>query len=325
MLILNKDAMLHSITYPQVMDQVQAAYRSFAQGDFYMPDRPAFVYQGNTYLYMPCFTKKAIGTKFLTLYPDNPKQGLPYIDGVMILNDPNHGKPLAILDGSCLTAIRTGAVGGVGMRCFSRLDAHSVGVIGAGKQGFYQAVYAVYARGIQDVWFYDSYPKDWQSYFTDLSTVMGEKKPRFHVAASVEELIAACDIVVTATPATVPVVPDDPVLLRGKCFICIGSYKPQMREMPNAIWQLVDQVYTELPFAMEESGDLSQPLSDGLLTTDRVCYIGDLLNTEGKGPWVEPGQTTYFKSVGMSLLDLYVAQFIYEEAKRQFHGLTIEF
>lgn len=325
MLLLNKDAMLQSLTYPQVMDQVEAAYRLFAQGDCYMPERPAFVYQENTYLYMPCFTKEAVGTKFLTLYPNNPQQGLPYIDGLMVLNDPSNGKPLAILDGSCLTAVRTGAVGGVGMRCFSRSDARSIGVIGAGKQGFYQAIYAVYARPIHDIWFYDASPKDWESYLAELVTAMGGNQPDFHVATSPEELVAACDIVVTATPATAPVVPDDPNLLRGKCFICIGSYKPHMREMPNAIWQLVDNVYTELPFAMEESGDLSQPLADGLLTRERVRYIGDLLYATTQPPLPEKGQTTYFKSVGMSLLDLYVAQFIYVAAQRHSLGWNIPF
>jgi ornithine cyclodeaminase/alanine dehydrogenase-like protein (mu-crystallin family) len=137
--------------------------------------------------------------------------------------------------------------------------------------------------------------------------------PCIHVCVAVEQLLANSDIVVTCTPATSPVMPDDAELLRGKCFVAIGSYKPQMRELPNAIWRLASEVYTELPYAMEESGDLSQPLEDGLLRADQVKLISDWLMQEHR-PLPQPGQTTYFKSVGMGLLDLNVAQLIYKKA-----------
>ena len=87
---------------------------------------------------------------------------------------------------------------------------------------------------------------------------------------TVEELVKASDIICTATPSEEPVLPDDRELLEGKCIIAIGSYTPQMREIPDAIWDLVDKVYIELPYACEESGDLSQPLAEGRLTMDRV-------------------------------------------------------
>jgi ornithine cyclodeaminase/alanine dehydrogenase-like protein (mu-crystallin family) len=119
-------------------------------------------------------------------------------------------------------------------------------------------------------------------------------------------------------------VPDNPDLLRGKCFVAIGSYKPQMREMPNAIWKLVDNVFTELPFAMEESGDLSQPLADGLLRKEQVKYIGEWL-LQKERPLPKPGETTYFKSVGMGLIDLNVAQLIYNEALKFGIGQKVEF
>ena len=97
-----------------------------------------------------------------------------------------------------------------------------------------------------------------------------------------------------------------------------------MRELPNAIWRLVSHVYTELPFAMEESGDLSQPLADGLLREDQVKYIGDWLMKDQR-PLPQSGETTYFKSVGMGLLDLNVAQLIYNKALETGVGQKVEF
>lgn len=324
MLILNEKDMRRAVTLPQVMDKVEDAYRIFASGAFYMPERPVVMHGKETLLYMPCFMEGCFGTKFLTLFPDNPAKGMPYIDGLMLLNNAETGKTEAILDGSFLTALRTGAVGGVGMRCFTPMQSRSVGVIGCGKQGFHQLLYACEARPIEEIYLFDALPKDFDSFIAQLRAELGEKQPRIHVCANVEELLSGSEIIVTTTPATAPVVPDDAALLRGKSFICIGSYKPQMRELPNAIWELVDVVYTELPFAMEESGDLSQPLADGLLDESRVRYIGNLLSAERRPTPPAPGSTNYFKSVGMGLLDLNVAQLIYQEALKQGLGQRVE-
>ena len=325
MLILNENDMRKTITYKKVMDKVEDAYRIFQSGKFYMPHRPVVTHEKNTILYMPCFMPDCFGTKFLTLFPENPARGFPFIDGLMLLNNSENGKTVAILDARFLTALRTGAVGGVGMRSFSRPDCKSAGVIGAGQQGFFQAIYATQARNIENIYLFDTAHKDFSAYAERLRQELqslSDKVPKINICGTVTELLEKSEIVITATPATSPVVPDDPELLRGKCFIAIGSYKPEMRELPNAIWKLVSRVYTELPFAMEESGDLSQPLADGLLQREQVKLIGEWLLSEKKP---QPGETTYFKSVGMGLLDLNVAQLIYNEALKLDIGQKVEF
>jgi len=323
MLILNENDMKKTVTYAQVMDKVEDAYRIFQGGNFYMPERPVVTHGKNTVLYMPCFMEGCFGTKFLTLFPENPGRGFPYIDGLMLLNDGDNGKTLAIMDAKYLTGLRTGAVGGVGMRNFSRADCRSVGIIGAGQQGFFQAIYATVARSIKDIYLFDTARKDMVVYAERLRQALADPVPEIHVCSTVAELLEKSDIVVTTTTATSPVMPDDPDLLRGKCYIAIGSYKPQMRELPNAIWRLVDNVYTELPFAMEESGDLCQPLADGFLREGQVKYIGEWLMQEQR-PLPQAGETTCFKSVGMGLIDLNVAQLIYGEALQIGVGQTAE-
>ena len=317
MLFINESDMKKSVTYRQVMDKVEDGYRIFAGGKFYMPHRPVIEHDNNTLLYMPCFIdadKKYFGTKFLTLFPDNPSKGLPFIDGLMILNGGETGEILAILDAKFLTALRTGAVGGVGVRCFAPEESRSVGVIGAGKQGFFQLLYACEARNIEEIFIFDTILKECDGFIEALKKELGDKKPLIRVCRTVEELVTESDIVITATTSSSPVIPDEPGLFSGKCFIAIGSYKPEVRELPNAIWEAVDVVYTELPFACEESGDLYQPLRDGIIDMGRVRYIGDLLTDNPRPTPPEKGVASYFKSVGMGLMDLCVSRFIYEEA-----------
>lgn len=123
----------------------------------------------------------------------------------------------------------------------------------------------------------------------------------------------ASDIICTATPAKAPLLPDDAEMLRGKCIIAVGSYTPEMREIPDAIWDLVDNVYIELPYALEESGDLSQPLEAGRLKKENAVLMSDYLAGERKE--IKEGETTYFKSVGMALFDICAANKLLEKAK----------
>ena len=128
-------------------------------------------------------------------------------------------------------------------------------------------------------------------------------------------MVRKSEIICTATPAKEPVLPDDKALLAGKCIIAVGSYTPQMREIPDAIWDLVDKVYIELPYACEESGDLSQPLAEGRLTQDKIVLMDQYL-ASGAREGVSK-ETTYFKSVGMGLFDVCIAQKLLEKAKER--------
>jgi ornithine cyclodeaminase/alanine dehydrogenase-like protein (mu-crystallin family) len=324
MLILNEKDMRKVISWPKVIDSVEEAYRIHRRGEYYMPDRIGVERGKDTVLYMPCFTKEIFGTKFLTLFLDNPKKGYPYLDGLMLLNDLETGKTLSVLDGRYLTAVRTGAVGGVGVRHISREDVRSAGIIGAGQQGFFQAIYAANARDLDHIYLFDSNPnKDWQGYVENLRAEIGQDIA-ITVSKTVEELVDKSEVIITTTPSETPVLPNDADLLRGKCVIAIGSYKHEMREIPDCIWQLVDNVYIELEFALEETGDLYYPLQQGLFSEDQVRYIGDLVK-EKDHPLPLKGETTFFKSVGMGLLDLYVAQKLYEQALEKGIGQQIEF
>lgn len=316
MIFLGKEEIEKLVDPNEIMDQIEEAYRIFGADAYYMPPRPVIEHENKSLIYMPCFTDEIIGTKMLTIFPDNAKLGLPSLDGLVILNDRTTGAPLAILDGQAVTAWRTGAVGGVGIRHLSRKDARTVGIVGAGAQGFHQAVYACAARKIETVYIWNHSDRDLTDFISRLKKTIADPAVDVVQCKTVEELVKASDIICTATPSEEPVLPDDRELLEGKCIIAIGSYTPKMREIPDAIWDLVDKVYIELPYACEESGDLSQPLAEGRLTMDRVVLMDKFLASGADKDEIAK-KTTYFKSVGMGLFDVCVAQKLLEKAKER--------
>ena len=316
MIFLGKEEVEKLVDPNEIMDQIEEAYRIFGADAYYMPPRPVIEHENKTLIYMPCFTEDIIGTKMLTIFPENAKLGLPSLDGLVILNDRTTGAPLAIMDGQAVTAWRTGAVGGVGIRHLSRKDARTVGIVGAGAQGFHQAVYACAARNIETVYIWNHSDRDLTDFMARLKKTIADPAVEVVQCKTVEELVKASNIICTATPSEEPVLPNDRELLEGKCIIAIGSYTPQMREIPDVIWDLVDNVYIELPYACEESGDLSQPLAEGRLTMDRVVLMDKFL-TSGADEDEIAKKTTYFKSVGMGLFDVCVAQKLLEKAKER--------
>lgn len=316
MIILSKEEIEKLADPDQMMDQIEEAYRIFGAGEFYMPPRPTVEHENKTLMYMPCYTKQIIGTKILTIFPENAKLGLPSIDGVVLLNDSVTGTPVAVLDGQSVTAWRTGAVGGVGIRHLSRKDCHTVGIVGAGVQGYHQAIHACAAREIHTVYVYNHSDRDLADYLERLEKAIDNPGTKVVQCNTVEELAEKSDIICTTTPSTKPVLPDDKELLRGKCMIAIGSYTPEMREIPDAVWDLVDKVYIELPYACEESGDLSQPIAEGRLKEDKIVLMNEYL-ASGADEEAGAGKTTYFKSVGMGLFDVCIAQKLLEQAKER--------
>ena len=100
MLLLNKKDIEKSVDLDGMMDQIEEAYKIFESGAYYMPPRPTVEHDNKTLIYMPCYTKDSLGTKMLTIFPENAGLGLPSIDGLVLMNDPKTGKPLAISSGA---------------------------------------------------------------------------------------------------------------------------------------------------------------------------------------------------------------------------------
>ena len=319
MLYLSADNLLEAVSYEEVMDVIEQAYALELAGAYAMPPRIHLDHLNNTLLYMPCFLDTIFGTKILSLFPANAAKNLPVISGVVMLNDPVTGLPVAILDGAKVTAVRTGAVGGVAVRHTAPIHAGSVGLIGAGVQGYHQVLFACQARKIETVSIYDFSAEK----MTALCEQLNRALPQIRIKSvkSVEELLEGSEIVITATPSLKPVLPDDEDLLRNKSYIGIGSYKPEMREFPQALYRLVDQVLIDTEHGLEESGDLITPLNNGWIEESQIVRFGSFLAQKDRTAC--RGKTTLFKTVGMALFDIVVADLIYKNAREKGIGTVL--
>ena len=312
MLYLNEQDIRKAVTYQDMMEAVEEALHLFTMGECAMTDRTTAGCGDMTMLYMPCFAGGYVSTKILASCPGNPARGLPALDGVVLLNRGDTGELEAILDGGTVTALRTGAVGGLAAKHLSREDARRVGLIGCGVQGLHQLAFICAVREIRTICLRSGPGRE--AFIQRLREMISPREPEIVLCSDADEVLRRSEIVVTATPSAAPLFSDDPSLFEGKCLIAVGSWRPDMREIPDAVWADADEVFIELPFACEESGDLSQPLASGVLKSERIRYFGELLEAKRSGEAVKPGPTRYFKSVGMGVYDTMAARRIVQKA-----------
>ena len=320
MIYLTEKDILEAASIDEVLNAIETSMRLYEQKAFHMPQRLHVDYEDNTLLLMPCFIKDCFGTKLVTLFPDNPKKHIPVLNGIMVLNDAQTGVLLALLNGPALTALRTAAVGMVSIRHLAPKKNKSLGIIGAGVQGFYQAYVACAGGNFKDVFIYDLYPEKTSALAEQLSEVIPDVE--LHQAACVEELLANSQVVITATTSFEPVLPDKEELLAGKHFVGIGSYKPNMREFPHALFNLLKSVFIDTEHAVQESGDIIVPLQNNWLRKEQIMTLVRFL-IDNESPDEVKGDTTLFKSVGMALFDVCASKLIYEKATQKGLGQEI--
>lgn len=323
MRFLSRDDIKKCMSLDECITAMEKAYRIFYDNSFFMPHRPCIENGKNTLLYMPCFIDECFGTKSLTLFPDNPQNGYPMIDGIVVLNDKDNGETKAIMPASFLTALRTGANTGVMLKYLAPKTAATCGIVGAGVQGVFQTAFACKVRDIKTVYVYDPYIKNFDKFCADVLEFIGTK-PDFVLCSDVTELMHKSDIILTATTSNTPVYPDDEQLFKGKTVVAIGSYKPDCRECPDALFRAVDNIYVDLDFAKEESGELLIPLKNGIITDSDVLQISDVLYDE-KLKDHKPGNTIFIKTVGMALFDVVCGNEIYKKAAENGIGIELDF
>ena len=321
MLIINEKYMEQNISIEDVLGSIEKALLIQESGDFNQPNRIHLGDDENPFLLMPCFKEDYFSTKLITVYPKNSEIGEAVTQGVTLLNDIKTGKALALLNGTYLTALRSGCVGGVSSKYLSKRDASSLAIIGAGVQSLFQVLATCAVRPIKDVYVYSRTENKVNSFINKLNLLL--PNINLHKCNNSEDAVKKSDIVICATTSSTPVIPNDPELYKGKHIIGIGSYQPHTRELPDGVIEAADYIYADTLFAIEESGDLRIPLKNNLIKEDDVQTLGkviksgvlndDLLNS-----------TTIFKSVGIGLFDLCAAEAIYKYALKNNCAIDIE-
>ena len=259
-----------------------------------------------------------MSTKLVTVNPENVNIDKAVVNGLVILSDKTTGEFLALMDGARLTAHRTGAVGAVAMRYLAGENAKTVGLVGAGVQGLHQLLYTCAERRIKEAWVYDSNKDKLKSLITDLGPKL--KNIRIVKAGSVLDLVKNADVIITATSSKEPVLPDLEAVYNGKIIIAMGSYRPDMREIPQKFFEACDKIFVDTMHALQESGDIIDPYRN-LWYRNELIPMADLLADKAKVRDNE--QTILFKSVGMALFDNLAARYIYRSALENNIGTEI--
>ncbi|MGA8265389.1 MAG: ornithine cyclodeaminase family protein [Ignavibacteriaceae bacterium] len=309
MLILNHEEIIKSASFSELIDAAEKAMLIHASRKFQMPVRLHVDYNQNTLLAMPCFTEEKFGTKLVSLFPDNSKAGIPVTKGLMILNDGKTGEPLALMNGATITALRTSAIGSLSIKLLARQNVKKLGVVGAGVQGYYQALFANTVRNFSDIFINDINIER----VSDLSKKLSGSLPdtKIHICNSPEEILKNSEVVITVTNTKTPLFPNESSLFNEKHFVGIGSYKPEMMEYPEAFFRQLDKIYIDTEHAFEETGDLITPIKQGWIRKEQVVSIADAI--QNNSIIIKDG-ISFFKSVGMALFDVVTADLIYKKA-----------
>ncbi len=272
-------------------------------------------------LVMSCYSPRLrrVGVKFLTLHPENTKQGLPFIQASVMVVDALDGTPLALMNGGALTAIRTGAASGAATDMLARKDASRAAIFGSGIQAATQLQAVCSVRGIKSAKVYDVFPESAQSYANRMSEELGID---VSVAATPKEALAEAEVVCTATTSTTPVF-DDADLMPGTHINAIGVYKPHEREIPAATVARAFIVVDEREAAWEESGELVLARDEGLIDESHVkAELGEIVAGTKTGRESDD-QVTMFKSVGVANQDLSAATAVLERGAQMGLGTTV--
>ncbi len=309
MVILSDTEIANLLSLTEIIETVEAALVAYEKKEAMVLQRLHFDHDNGTLLCMPSFGKEFFGTKLVSVVPGNSAKGLPVTNGAMLLNDAVTGLPTALMNASKLTALRTGALGAIGVKYLSSTSENSFGLIGCGVQGMHQAIFICALRPISKVYYLHRTSESAAALISFIKQHHPDQK--IEACHTAEELLSKTNIIVSATTSAQPVLPDDPKLLTGKHFIGIGSYKPSMQEFPDSVYKLAGKLAIDSEFARHETGDIINPIKKGILREEDVFTIGKIILGEKK---IDSAQTTVYKSAGMALFDLFVAKRIYEKA-----------
>ncbi len=314
-LILTQSDIRSVVKMSAVVPAIETAFEAHGRGDTQMPvkvylDLPE--HHGD-FRAMPAYMDGSAGVKWVNSHPRNPEDhGLPSVLGMYILSDPSTAVPLAVMDATLLTALRTGAAAAVAAKHLARPDARSVGFVGCGVQARTMLdALRVVLDGLQVV-AADQNPDAAATFATEIGGIVGD------VAAA-----AACDIVCTATPSRTPIVRHEWVK-PGTHINAMGADAHGKQELESSLMAAAKVVIDDWQQACA-SGEVNVPLQEGSLARDDIhAALGEIVARLAPGRETD-AEITVFDSTGLAVQDVALARLIYEQARAAGVGLEVDF
>jgi alanine dehydrogenase len=316
-LILTDDEVKKLLSLSEVVEAVELAFKQKGLGRVQMPAKIYLYYRkyGGDLRAMPAFLEDLgiSAVKIVNVHPKNPtKNGLPTVMAVITLIDPSTGAPIAIMGGTTITDMRTGAAGGIAAKCLARKDSKVVGLVGAGAQARTQlmALLEVY-KNFEEVRVWSRTEDTKKKFVTEAQQAYGNFI-QVIPAASVRKAVEGADIVVTTTPSRKPLVMDD-MVSAGVHINCIGADAVGKEELHPNILKRAKIVVDDWAQA-SHSGEINVPLSRGIITKDDVwAEIGEIVAGLKAGR-ARHDEITVFMSTGLAVQDAVTAEIAYSKA-----------
>jgi len=325
--LLSKNDVQRALPMRECIEVMKTAFAQLSAGETNVPLRtqlPVPQHEGVT-LFMPAYLAGSgdLGAKIVSVFPRNLGRGLPTIHAVVVVVDGETGAPVALMDGTYLTALRTGAASGAATDLLARPDAEVVAIFGAGTQGRTQLEAVCTVRPIARALVYDANPDQAARYAAELSGHGAPIPADVRVAASPAEAVRQADVICTATTSTTPVFAGRDVR-PGTHINAIGAYTPQMQEVDAETIRRAKVVIDSRQASLAEAGDLLIPLQQGIITESHIhAELGEIVL--GRRPGRERAdEITYFKSVGVAVQDVAAARRVLNRAAELGLGVEIE-
>jgi ornithine cyclodeaminase len=320
--ILNRQDVTQLLPMQDCIDVMADAMKAASSGNVSVPPRSVtslIDHSGHMFL-MPAsaLTPSVFGAKVIGHVLGNPAKGLPSVQGYIALFDHDTGTPVAIVEGSAITALRTAAASGLATRELARQDARSHGVMGTGVQAAAHIEAIACVRGIGRVLVWGRDAKKAEA----LANAEARRMGLVVIACNDPAEVAACDVVTTTTGASEPVLLGD-WLTPGAHVNLVGAHTPATREADTAAMTRAKIYVDLLQSAMSEAGDILIPIEEQAMTTDAIVgELGQLVAGEIPGRTAEDDITLY-KSLGIAAQDLFAAARVYERAVEESVGTEI--
>jgi alanine dehydrogenase len=308
----------------EVLESVEQAFREKGLGRVQMPAKTYLYYEkyDGDLRVMPAYMESmdVSAVKVVNVHPENRKFKLPTVMAVILLIDPKTGAVQAIMDGTEITAARTGAAGGVATKYLAKDGPCRLGIIGAGVQATKQLAYVHHVRELCEVKVYDLVEE------AKLRFVQNARQeyPNLRIVAadSVEDAVQGQDIVCTVTPSRKPIIMDD-WIEDGTHINAIGADAPGKEELDPAILKRSKVLIDDWDQAWH-SGEINVPASKGLIHRDDIYGELDEIVAGKKKGRTSKKEITVFDSTGLAIQDAVVAKLVHKKATDKKIGTKTE-
>ena len=314
MLLLSREDIKKVFTIKDAIEADKKAFQLVVEGKCDAPLRTniqAPKHDG-CFLFMPAYVEdmETASLKIINIFPHNIDNGIPSSPAQVLLIDGKTGIVIAVLDGTYVTQLRTGAAFDV----LAKKDCRIGALIGTGGQAATQLEAMIAARKLEEVRVYDLNFERTKDFAARMQEELKDYGTRIVAVETSDAAIDDADLLITVTPSSKPVF-DGTKIKKGATISCVGAYQHHMQEMDPAILPRASKIYFDSEDAvLSESGDILIPLEEGIITKDD--FTGDLGNVI-KGELVgreNDDEIIVFETVGVATQDLVAAREIYDKA-----------